>query len=82
MAFGILQTGNVGVAGSTGAILRRSLVGARALIGRSLAELRLTESVQNRQQFVVSEFTDELAPAATLEAGGRGIGLAVMPVER
>ncbi len=81
MAFEILQTGNVGVAGSTGAILHRSLVGARALIGRSLAELRLTQSVQNREQFLVSAFIDELAPAATLEAGGHGIGLTVIPVD-
>ncbi len=81
MAFEILQTGNVGVAGSTGAILHRSLVGARALIGRSLAELRLTQSVQNREQFLVSEFIDELAPAATLEAGGHGVGLTVVPVD-
>jgi signal transduction histidine kinase len=29
----------------------------------------------------VSEFIDELAPAATLEANARGIGLSVIPVE-
>ena len=53
----------------------------RALIGRSLAEVRLTQGVQNREQFLVSEFIEELAPAATLEANARGIGLTVMPVE-
>ena len=53
----------------------------RALIGRSLAEVRLTQGVQNREQFLVSEFIEELAPAATLEANARGIRLTVMPVE-
>ncbi len=45
MAFEVLRTGNVGVAGSTGTVLHRSLIGLRALIGRSLAEVRLTEGV-------------------------------------
>ncbi len=81
MAFEVLKTGNVGVAGSTGTVLHRSLMGARALIGRSLAEVRLNQSVQNREPFLVSEFIGELAPAATLEANAHGIGLTVMPVE-
>ena len=81
MAFEVLKTGNVGVAGSTGTVLHRSLMGSRALIGRSLAEVRLTQGVQNREQFLVSEFIDELASAATLEANARGIRLTVMPVE-
>jgi signal transduction histidine kinase len=81
VAFEVLKTGNVGVAGSTGTVLHRSLMGVRALIGRSLAEVRLTQSVQNQEQFTVSQFVDELAPAATLEANARGIRLVVMPVE-
>jgi signal transduction histidine kinase len=81
MAFEVLKTGNVGVAGSTGSVLHRSLMGARALVGRSLAEVRLTQGIQNRDKFLVSEFIQELAPAATLEAGARGIGLTVIPVE-
>ncbi|MDP9323919.1 MAG: sensor histidine kinase, partial [Acidobacteriota bacterium] len=36
VAFEVLKTGNVGVAGSTGAVLQRSLMGLRTLIGRSL----------------------------------------------
>jgi signal transduction histidine kinase len=81
MAFEVLKTGNVGVAGSTGRVLHRSLMGARALVGRSLAEVRLTQGIQNRDQFLVSEFIQELAPAATLEASARGIGLTLIPVE-
>jgi len=81
MAFEVLKTGNVGVAGSTGRVLHRSLMGARALVSRSLAEVRLTQGIQNRDQFLVSDFIQELVPAATLEASVRGIGLTVIPVE-
>jgi signal transduction histidine kinase len=81
LAFEVLKTGNVGVAGSTGTVLHRSLMGLRALIGRSLAEVRLTQGVQNREPLLVSGFIEELAPGATLEANARGIGLTVMPVE-
>jgi signal transduction histidine kinase len=81
MAFEVLKTRNVGVAGSTGSVLHRSLMGARALVGRSLAEVRLTQGIQNRDKFLVSEFIQELAPAATLEASAQGIGLTVIPVE-
>jgi signal transduction histidine kinase len=81
LAFEVLKTGNVGVAGSTGTVLHRSLIGLRDLIGRSLAEVRLTQGVQNRQQFLVAGFIEELAPSATLAAKLRGIGLTIMPVE-
>jgi signal transduction histidine kinase len=81
VAFEVLKTGNVGVAGSTGTVLHRSLIGLRALIGRSVAEVRLTQGVQNRQQFLVSGFIDEVVLAAGLEANARGIRLTVLPVE-
>jgi signal transduction histidine kinase len=81
MAFEVLKTGNVGVVGSTGAVLHRSLKGLDALISRSLAEVRLTRAIQNPQRFLVGALIDELAPGAMLEADARGIRLAVMPVD-
>ena len=81
VAFEVLKTGNVGVAGSTGAVLHRSLTALRALIGRSLAEVRLTQGVQNREPLLVSTFVDEVAAAATLDANARGIRLSVLPVD-
>jgi signal transduction histidine kinase len=81
LAFEVLKTGNVGVAGSTGQVLQRSLIGARDLIGRSLAEVRLARGVQNRERFQMSNFIDELVPAATLEATARGLTLTVVAVE-
>jgi signal transduction histidine kinase len=81
VAFEVLKTGNVGAAGSTGALLGRSLLGIRSLIGRSLAEVRLTRGLQNREQFLVSEFIEELVPAATLEANAKDSSFTEMPVE-
>jgi signal transduction histidine kinase len=81
MAFDVLKTGNVGVGGSTGTVLHRSLMRARALIGRSLAEVRLTQGTQNPVQFPVASFIDEIVTAATLEGNARGIGLRVIPVD-
>jgi signal transduction histidine kinase len=81
IAFEVLRTGNVGVAGSTGAVLHRSLTGLDALISRSLAEVRLTQAIQHPEQFLVSGFIDELEPTARLEANAKGITLTIMPVE-
>ena len=61
--------------------IHRSLLGLRTLIDRSLAEVRLTRDVQNREQFQVSGFIQELPLAATLEANARGITLVVIPVD-
>jgi signal transduction histidine kinase len=81
LAFDVLKTGNVGVAGSTGTVLHRSLLGLNTLIGKSIAELRLIEGVQSLKPFLLSDFVAELAPGAILEARSRSIEVTVMPVE-
>src|SRR5690242_9546461 len=55
-----------GTKSSTRTVLHRSLIGIRALIGRSLAEVRLTRGIQNRERFLVAGFIDELTPEATV----------------
>jgi hypothetical protein len=81
LAFEILETGNVGIGGSTSAVLRRSLLGLGALVNRGLAEVRLTEGVQNRETFLVSRFVEELGAGAIMEATNRGIKLEVLAVD-
>ena len=73
VAFEVLKTGNVGVGGSTGTVLQRSLAALRDLINRSVDEVRLRHSVRDRSRFELDEFIAELAPAAVLEAGARGL---------
>jgi len=79
VAFEVVKSGNVGVAGSTGAVLHRSLLGARDLVANSLAEIRLAQGVLHRERFPVSELIAELASAATINAHAKGITLTVTP---
>jgi signal transduction histidine kinase len=78
VAFDVLRTGNVGVEGSTGRVLQRSLTALRDLIDRSAAEVRVQHELQNRTQFGVAEFITELTPAAALDARARGLVLDVL----
>ena len=82
VAFEVLKSGNVGVGGSTGAVLNRSLTGLRDLIARSLDDVRLTNAVKNRKRILVSEFIEEIGAAAALAADARGIKLIVSPCRR
>jgi signal transduction histidine kinase len=81
MAFEVLKTGNVGVGGSTGTVLHRTLKASHSLVTRSLAEVRLTQGIQNREQFRVAEFIEEVSSASTLDANARGVRLTVTPVD-
>jgi len=81
LAFDVLKTGNVGVRGSTGMVLHRSLMASAALITRSLAEVRLTQGIQNREEFLVAGFVEEIVSASALDANVRDIRLIVPPVE-
>ena len=79
-AFEVLKTGDVGVGGSTGKVLQRSLIAQRALIARSLAEVRLTQGV-SLEPFLVAGFIEEVAANAALEANARSVRLTVACVE-
>ena len=81
VAFEVLKTGNVGVTGSTGAVLSRSLTALRDLIARSIDDVRLTRSMTNRTSVLLHEFIQEVEAAARMTADDRGINFAVMPVE-
>ena len=80
VAFEVLKSGNVGLGGSTGAVLNRTLMGLRDLISQSLEEVRSTNAVKNKKRILVSEFIHEIGAAAALEADARGLTLNVSPV--
>ena len=80
VAFEVLKSGNVGVGGSTGAVLDRSLTGLRELIARTIEEVRSSQAVQNRKRLFVSEFIEEIGAASALEADARGLKLIVSSV--
>lgn len=81
LAFDVLQSGDVGVAGSTGKVLRRNLMGARDLIGRSLAEVRLSQGIESRERILVAGLIEEVSQAARLDADARGITFTAAPIE-
>jgi signal transduction histidine kinase len=81
VSFDVLRTGNVGVTGSTGTVLRRSLIALRSLIDRSLAQTRLTQGMQHQEHILVSGFIEDLRAGATLEANSMGVRLSVLPGE-
>jgi signal transduction histidine kinase len=80
-AFDILKTGNVGVGGSTGAVLKRSLSRLGDLVNRSFAEVRLRQGVHDRVLIAVPAFIGDLAPAAAMEAAAHDLQLIVQPGE-
>ena len=81
VAFEVLKKGDVGVGGSTAAVVDRSLMSLRELIARALVEVRLTEGVQKRERIAVAGFVWQLAAGAALEAAACGIRFDVTPVE-
>ena len=69
LAVAVIKEGNVGLAGATGAVLDRSLVGLRNLIDRSLAEVRMKAGLPvEHQLFSLADFIAEAKMSASLEA--------------
>ncbi|MDQ3070998.1 MAG: HAMP domain-containing histidine kinase [Acidobacteriota bacterium] len=80
LAFDALQSGRVGIGGSTGDVLRRSLASAASLIGDSLDDVRSTQGLQNRERIPVAAFMEEIRRATMLESEAMGVAFAVDPV--
>lgn len=72
LAFDALQSGSVGIGGSTGAVLGRSLTSLRALVDRSLAVVRLNAGIGAPERVGVAALLEEIEIAAMLEAKVRG----------
>lgn len=81
VAFEVLKTGNVGVSGSTGAVLQRSLAGLRDLIAHSLDEVRASRGPTNRKRIVVADFIQDVEATAALAASAGHVTLTVAAVD-
>ena len=82
LAVSALKAGNVGLAGATGAVLDRSLIGLRNLVDRSLADVRVSAGMPPRRELVpLAAFIAEVKISAALEAQARGCGLDVSEVD-
>jgi signal transduction histidine kinase len=81
LSYEVLKTGNVGITGSTAAVLNRSLLGLRRLIDRSLVEVRLRRGIQNPEAILLATFIADVAAAAAPDAHARGLRLVVVPMD-
>lgn len=81
LAFDVLRSGTVGIGGSTGGVLQRSLIGLRDLVDRSLTEVRLNAGIVRSERIVVRPFVEELEVSAMLDAKARGIVLTVQEID-
>ena len=82
LSFEILKGGQVAVGGSTGLVLGRSLMGLRALIDRSLADVRLDAGIERLERISVADFIGEVEIGASIQAQTRRVQLCMGPVER
>ena len=81
LALAAIKSGNVGLVSPTGSALDRSLVGLRALIDRSLAEVRVGPGMTlHRSVFSLANFIGEVKYAASLEAELLKCGFHVEPI--
>jgi signal transduction histidine kinase len=81
LAYDVLRGGSVGIRGSTGDVLGRSLVGLRDLVDRSLTEVRLTAGVAHAENILLARFIEDIEVSAVLSANLRGIRLSVSEVD-
>lgn len=77
LSFEILRTGTVGVGGSTGAVLSRSLSDLRGLVDRTLAQVRLDVGIQHRERIEIAPFMEEVEAAGSIAATDRGMSLSI-----
>jgi len=77
-----IKAGNVGLSGTTGAMLDRSLIGMSNLIDRSLAEVRIASGLPPRLQTIeVADFIGKIGAVASLNPLADDCKLTVMPVD-
>lgn len=82
LAFAIMREGKVGLSGSTGAMLERSIAGLCALVDRSVAEV-LAETAQPKLvQISMLQFMKEMQISGAVHAEKYGLQLTVHPVDR
>jgi signal transduction histidine kinase len=82
LAVTAIKAGNVGLAGATGAVLDRSLIGLRNLVDRSLADVRMSAGMPPRNELLsLAQFIADIKISASLEAQARGCGFAVAAVD-
>jgi signal transduction histidine kinase len=83
LAFAIIRDGTVGLGGSTGAMLARSMSGLCALVDRSVAEVRSeTGAPPKLVPISMVDFVQEMQISGAVHAERYGLQFTVHPVDR
>jgi signal transduction histidine kinase len=82
LALAAIRSGSVGISGSTGSLLDKSLDSMRDLVMRSLAEVRIEGGPPRDELVSVAELLEEIEIAATMQAKPRDVRLTIQPVDR
>ncbi len=82
LAFDALRSGSVGISGSTGSLLGKSLDAMRDLVARSLASVRIEGGTPHDDLVVIADLLEEIEIAATMQARSRDVRLSTEPVDR
>ena len=83
LALSAIRAGNVGLAGATGAVLDRSLVGMKNLIDRSLGDVRISAGLPLvRRICSLADFVEEVKLSSQLEADLKQCSFTVTIVDR
>ena len=77
-----ITSGRVAGGGSTGLLLRRSLLGLQDLVDRSLADVRLDAGIDRTELIVVGQLIDEVEVGASMQAQAREVRLTVRAFDR
>ena len=81
LAFDVVKRGTVGVNGTTGAVLGRSLAGLRDLVDSTLSDIRTAASHQRPERFSVLTFLSDIAAATALQAEYNGLQFTSEPLD-
>jgi signal transduction histidine kinase len=73
LAFEVVKRGTVGINGSTGAVLGRSLAALRDLVESAMSDTRLAANHQRRERVSVDAFLKDIVIASGLHAEDRGL---------
>jgi signal transduction histidine kinase len=81
LAFIALESGRLGIGGSTSGVLKRSLAAMSALLRASISEVRLSADIATLDAFSVAAFVADARMTAALYAGASGCTLKVPSVD-
>lgn len=81
LAFTALESGQLPIAGATGAVLKRSLGALTSLVRHALEELSVTAELPGKEAFSLATFISDAGSAALLDANARGCSFHVGHVD-